>query len=362
MMRFASAVICFCAFVFLAGAAAADTIVLKSGDRVTGTITGADNKVVTVKTDFAGEIKVNWSSVAEITSAAQLYVVTPDKRTVSGPITIEGTDLVVHTANSGDVRVALDQLSVLRSPDAQAAYEKSLHPPLSADWKGGANAGLALARGNAETTNLNFGANANRKTLNDQITANSSMVYAKNDAAGGGVTANEVLAEGRYDRNLLDDTIFWFVDGNFTHNALQGLALQSIYTGGLGWHAIHRPKTTFDVLAGLNYTRQTYGAVAGSTTPTPSVQRNLIGATIGENYKHQFGAATTISEDFTFYPDLSDAGQYNFALDSAVNTKISKSFGWQVTFSDRYVSNPPIANTKSNDVIFATGLTVSFGQ
>lgn len=361
-MRITFAVICFCVFAMLAGSAGADSVILKSGDHITGTITGADDKTVSVKTDFAGEIKVNWSSVQEITGDTTLFVLTPDKKTVSGSITIEGTDLVIHTKANGDVHVPLDKLSVVRSPDAQAAYEKSLHPSLKSDWKGSANAGFALARGNADTTNLNFGFNAARKTLNDQISLKASSVYADNSVAGGGVTANEILGEGRYDKNAYDDALFWFVDGNFTHNALQGLNLQSIYTGGLGWHAIHTSKTTFDVLAGINYTRQSYGQVEGSTTPTPNINRNLIGATIGEDFKHQFGSITTFSEDFNFYPDLSDAGQYNFAFDGALDTKISRWFGWQVSFNDRYVSNPPIAGTKSNDVVFSTGITASFGQ
>lgn len=361
-MRTVLAVICFVVFAMLAGSASADSVVLKSGDHFTGTITGGDNKTVTVKTDFAGEIKVNWSTVQEITGDTSLFVLTPDKKTVSGPITIEGTDLVVHTKANGDVHVALDKLSVVRSPDAEAAHEKSLHPSLKEDWKGGANAGFALARGNADTTNFNLGFNAARKTLNDQISLKASSVYASNDIAGGGVTANEILGEGRYDKNAYDDLLFWFVDGNFTHNALQGLNLQSIYTAGLGWHAIHRNKTTFDVLAGINYTRQTYGQVEGSTTPTPNITRNLVGATIGEDFKHQFGGSTTFTEDSNFYPDLSDAGNYNFAFDSALDTKISKWFGWQVSFNDRYVSNPPILGTKSNDVVFSTGFTASFGQ
>ena len=362
-MRITVAVICLCVFATLAGTASADSVVLKSGDHITGTITGADNKTVTVKTDFAGEIKVNWSAVQEVTGDTTLFVLTPDKQTVSGPITIEGTDLVIHTKANGDVRVPLDKLSVVRSPDAEAAYEKSLHPPLKADWKGGANLGFALARGNSDTTNVNFGFNAARKTLNDQISAKSSWVYASNNTTtGGGVTADVVLGEARYDKNVYDDALFWFVDGNFTHNALQGLNLQSIYTGGLGWHAIHTSKTTFDVLAGINYTRQSYGQVQGSTIPTPNITRNLIGATVGEDFKHQFGSSTTFSEDFNFYPDLSDAGQYNFALDSALDTKISKWFGWQVSFNDRYVSNPPVLGTKSNDVVFSTGITATFGQ
>jgi hypothetical protein len=41
-------------------------------------------------------------------------------------------------------------------------------------------------------------------------------------------------------------------------------------------------------------------------------------------------------------------------------TKINKWFGWVMSVSDRYVSDPPIAGTKANDVIFSTGINVSF--
>jgi len=361
-MRILPWAVCFCAFVLLAATIRADTVILKSGDHITGTITGADSKTVTVKTDFAGSINVNWSSVQEITSDATVFVLTPEKQTVSGPITIEGTDLVVHTETKGDVHVPLAKLSVVRSPDAEAAYEKSLHPSLEQGWKTVANAGFALARGNAQTTNFTFGFGSNRKTLSDQISLKASMVYSNNNAIAGGVTANTVLGEARYGKDAYDEALFWFVDGNFTHNALQGLDLQSIYTGGLGWHAIHSAKTTLDVLAGINYTRQNYGAVEGSTTPATNVDRNLLGATVGEDFKHTFDSTITLTQDFNIYPDLSNVGQYTFAFDSAMDTNINGWLGWQVSFSDRYVSNPPIAGTKTNDVLFSTGITASFGK
>jgi hypothetical protein len=361
-MRTALALICFCGFATLGSSASADTVSLKNGDHVTGIVTSADAKTITLKTDFAGAININWSSIQEITSDYMLYVLTPDKQMVSGPITVEGTDMVVHTKANGAMHVPLASLSVVRSPEAEAAYEKSLHPPFTADWKGAVNAGLALARGNSETTNLNLGFEAARKTLNDQITLSSSTIYSSNDApVGGGVTANEILGAGRYDRNFDRGALFGFVSGDFTHNALQGLNLQSIYTGGLGWHAIHSPATTLDVLSGINYTRASYSPIAGSTTTVP-VQQNIAGATVGENFRHQFGAITTFTEDFNFYPNITDAGPYRFAFDAGAATKISKWLGWQVTFSDRYVSDPPIQGTKANDVVFSTGITASFGH
>jgi len=353
-MKFRHFVAVFVGALAIASAASADSVVLKNGDHLTGTVEVSDGKDVTLKTDFAGEIKIQWSAVLELKTDKPIYVVTPDKKTVSGTVSTDGSNLVVHTANSGTVQVPLTQVTVVRSSDFETAYEKSLHPGLLEAWKGGVNLGFAIARGNSETTNLTTGFAADRKTLNDEVTLYESSLYSTNDLPGGGVLANSILGGAKYDRNFTK-RMFVFVSADYAHDALQDLNLRQIYSVGLGVHIINNPNTTFDFLAGGNYTRENYGNGVGI-----AVDRSLGGITLGENFMHKFGKSTTFTEVFYFYPDLSDTSQYRFSLDAAAVTKINKWLGWQSSLTDRYVTNPPIAGTKSNDVIFSTGINVSF--
>jgi putative salt-induced outer membrane protein len=352
-MKFRQFVAIYVGALAIASASSADTVALKNGDHLTGTVEVSDGKDVTLKTDFAGEIKIQWSAVLELKTDKPIYVVTPDKKTVSGTVSTDGSNLVVHTANNGTVQVPLTQVTVVRSSDFETAYEKSLHPGLLESWKGGVNLGFAIARGNSETTNLTTGFAADRKTLNDEVTLYEASLYTSNDQPGGSVIANSILGGAKYDRNFTK-RMFVFVSADYAHDALQDLNLRQIYSGGLGVHLISTPSTTLDVLAGANYTRETYGG--GATY----VDRNLAGITLGENFMHKFGKSTTFTEVFYFYPDLSDTSQYRFSLDAAAVTKINKWLGWQSSLTDRYVTNPPIAGTKSNDVIFSTGINVSF--
>ena len=355
-MKFRQFLAIFVGALAVASAASADSVVLKNGDHLTGTVEVSDGKDVTLKTDYAGEIKIQWSSVLELKTEKPIYVVTPDKKTVSGTVTTDGSNLVIHTANNGTVPVALAQVTVIRSSDLETAYEKSLHPSLLEAWKGGVNLGFAVARGNSETTNLTTGFTADRKTLHDELTLYESSLYSTNDLPGGGVLANSILGGAKYDRNFTK-RMFVFVSADYAHDALQDLNLRQIYSGGLGVHIINNPNTTFDFLAGANYTRETYGNGAAI-----AVDRNLAGITLGENFMHKFGKSTTFTEVFYFYPDLSDTGEYRFSLDAASVTKINKWLGWQTTLTDRYVTNPPILGTKSNDVILSTGINVSFAH
>jgi Protein of unknown function, DUF481 len=359
-MKIAQASVSVSAVLLFAVTTLADTLVLKNGDRLTGTIESSDAKVITFKTDYAGEIKVEWSAVKETTTENPLYVVKKDKTTVNGNVTSEDSQLAVHTANAGTVAVPLSDVTIIRSPAEQQAYEHSLQPGLLEDWKGAANFGVALARGNSDTTNLALGFNADRKTLSDEIKAYVSSIYASSGIpVAGTVTASELQGGTRFDKNI-NPQIFGFVGADFAHNALQNLDIQQIYGGGLGWHAINQPNTTLDVLLGLNYTRESYN---GPTTSGPhtAVDRNLAAVTVGEDFAKKLGATTSFTEHFYFYPDLSETSQYRFSLDAGLATQIKKWLAWQVTLSDRYISNPPILGTKSNDVVLSTGINLSFG-
>jgi len=357
-MRYVRAFIILAGLLGAASISFADTVVLRNGDRLTGTIEGSDGKVLTLKTDYAGEIKLQWTAVTDVTSSTAVYVVTPEKKMVNGNVTVAGTDLVVHTAAAGEVRIPLSQATVIRSADAEQSYEKSLHPGWLGGWTGNATVGFALARGNSDTTNVSTGLNADRKTMEDELKAYASSIYTTNGATlnggTGNVTADAVLGGVRYDRNI-SPSFFGFGSVDFAHDALQDLNLRSIFTGGVGWHVINHPNTTLDLLGGINYTRESY---SGSMV---SVGRNLSGITAGEDFMHKFGPNTVFTEHFDFYPDFTDS-DYRLTLNSAVVTKINRWFGWQTTFSDLYVTNPPIAGTKSNDVIFSTGLNIAFSH
>lgn len=338
----------------LARAAHADTVLMKNGDHLTGTIEHSDAKQLTLKTDYAGEINLQLSAVKQIVSEAPVVVTTKDK-TVTGKLTMEGNSLDLATSNAGAVQVPLDDVTMIRSESEQAAYEHSLHPGFAEDWNGAATIGFSLARGNSNTTNLAIGFNGARKTLNDQLTTYATSIYASNNTPGSsGVTADDIRGGARYDRNI-GSLAFAFGSADYEYNELQDLNLRSIYSAGFGYHAIKQPKMTLDLLLGGNYTRESYSANAS----TAAIQRNIGGVTAGEDFMRQFGKITTLAEQFYFYPDLTNTGQYRFAFDMGLATKINKWLGWQTTASDRFLSDP-IPGTLRNDLILTTGVNFSF--
>jgi len=245
----------------------ADQIVLKNGDRLTGTIVKSDGKVLIIKSDLAGDVTVKFDDVQSVTSAGDLNV-TLGGKTVVGPVTTNGDNIVVATKSGTPVAAPKSSVTLIRSPAEQAAYEKSLHPGFGEGWAGGLNLGFAVTRGNSEAKNLNIAFGAVRTGFHDKLSLYTNSVYATNDlsTASPHTTANTIGGGLRYDHDFSART-FWFVNADFLSNSLQELNLRSTFGGGIGLHVIKTPVTTLDLLAGLNYTHESYSAFVLPTAP-----------------------------------------------------------------------------------------------
>jgi putative salt-induced outer membrane protein len=328
----------------------ADQIVLTNGDRLTGSIVKSDDKILVIKTEFAGEVTVQMPAIEKINSTQPLHVGLNTGQSVTGAVSTSDGNFAIVTANQGTLTEPKNAVVSLRNDAEQAAYEKALHPGLLEAWQGGANVGFALTRGNSQTKNLALAFIADRKTRHDHLGLYANSVYATEDAPGAvpSTTANSVQAGARFDRDL-DDKLFAFVNGDFQTDALQGLNLRSVFGGGLGFHLIKQERTTLDLLGGANYTRENY----------TTLNRNLVALTLGEELSTKLGKATALTEKLYFFPDLNEAGEYRGTFNFGTVTKINKWLGWQNAFGDIYVTNPP-AGKKQNDIVLTTGLNVSF--
>jgi Protein of unknown function, DUF481 len=336
-------------FLLAAAAANADTVVMKNGDRITGTVEKSDGKVLTIKAEY-GEIAVPWPAVKEISTDGKIYVDTADKRTLSGTAKTENDRLVITPASGPEATVALGDVKALRSQAEEDKHQLQLHGSLLQNWAGGASLGLGLARGNSETTNLSTGFNAVRSGEHDKILLYEASIYSSDRSMTNPTTANDIRGGAAYQHDI-SGRMFGFVSGDWEFNGPQELDLRSIYTVGLGVHMIKRDTTDLDLLAGINYTKESYST---------GLDRNLGALTLGDVYMHKFGKSTVLNQDLYFYPDITDTGNYRIAFDLAVVTQIHKWLGWQTTASDRYLSDP-IPGTRSNDLILTTGINVSFG-
>jgi len=71
-------VIVFCVLAWPVAMASADEVMLKNGDRLSGDILKMGEGILVLKTTYAGEVKIGWKDIQEITSKAPVKIQTLD--------------------------------------------------------------------------------------------------------------------------------------------------------------------------------------------------------------------------------------------------------------------------------------------
>ena len=341
-----------------AGTTLADQVTLKNGDRLTGTIVKTDEDKLEFKSEFVGDVKLPWSAIVAIVSAEPLHVAFKNGQTVVGVVTTKDEKFEI-AAPSGPVEVPKTEVVAVRNNAEQDVYMRMEHPRIIDLWAGLLDTGLSFTRGNSESTSFSLTGKAARATKRTKVSLYSTEIYARSTLAGvSNTTASAIRGGARVDVNLRGRS-FAFGLADFEHDRFQALDLRSVLGGGLGYHLIKEKDSTFDVFAGATYNHESYSQAFNP--PNPSTTRKTAEIVLGQTLATKLGSRTTLGEQFSFFPNLSDTGDYRLQLDATAATKLKNWLSWQITFSDRYVSRP-LLGLKDNDVLFTTGLRLTYGK
>jgi putative salt-induced outer membrane protein len=361
-----------------ASAASADQVTLKNGDRLTGSVVSADGKTLLLKTEFAGDVNIKWDAITAIESSQNLNLTLKDGSRLSGKVTTADGKFVVNvpenTAGPGPGPVPKDVIVAVRN-DAQqktfdASAERMAHPKFTYFWGGLFDTGLAFTRGNSSTVSYTFNANAIRETPRDKLTLYGTYIFASdNTTPPSRTTANSLRAGLRGDLNI-GPRLFIFALADYETNELQHLDLRQVYGGGFGDHLIKTERTVFDLFGGVTYDHDSFGAYSVVNPAPPPAALDVAAATkdsgegiFGEEFDYHLSKArkTMFTERFSFFPNLTHTGDYRFQFDTAFSTQLNSWLSWQTTFSDHYISYPPVG-LKGNDLVLSTGLRVTWGK
>ena len=331
--------------------ALADQIVLKNGDRITGTIVKSDEKTLTLKSEFAGTLTVPLDAIVQISSNQPLHVTTKDGRTVVGMVAADANKLDITSKDQQTISLVKDSVVAVRSDNEQAAWERTQHPGLGQLWNGAVDAGLSLTQGNAQTSSFTLALNAARATTRDKISLYATTLYARNSTTGKSlVSANAKRGGGRYDYNI-NSRSFAFGFSDLEADDFQKLDLRMNVGGGFGWHTLKTERLTLDFFGGGSLNREYF-------TDLKRTSGDLVA---GNELTLKLSGRTSFKEKTVYFPDMSELGEYRLSFDAFVATALSNWLSWQLAVSNRYLSNP-VSGTRPNDVIISTGLRLTFAR
>lgn len=334
----------------------ADQITLSNGDRITGSIVKGDAKELVVATPSAGNVTIARSSITAITADGPVYVGLSDGQTVAGALQTTGAQLQVRTQTAGAVNTTLAAVTSFRNQAEQTAFETTVerlrNPRMIDLWTGFLDLGFAATKGNADTQTFTLSSRADRATNRDKIGVYYTSIFASNNATGvSATTANAKRGGVVYDANVTKKVFIWgAVD--LESDEFQRLDLRFVPAGGVGHHTINNDRTKLDLRVGAAGNREFF---------FNNIRRNSAEVLIGEDFTHKFSNVTSIQQRLRYFPNVTNGGQYRLNFDTTFVTALAKWFSLQFTFSDRYLSNP-VPGRKSNDMLYSTGVRLTFAQ
>ena len=322
---------------------------MKNGDRVTGAVVKKDGNTLTVKTDQFGTVSLAWDQIASITTEKPVNVVLANGQTLKAPLSTSGA-----TVSIGGTSAAPADVKTMRDDAEQAAFDRLVHPNWGQLWTGTGTLGLAGTAGNAEALTFTLGANAARTTNTDKATLYFNAIKASALVDGKNAeTAKAIRGGWAYNHNLDATRIFVGVFNDYEYDRFQSLNLRFVFGGNAGYHVWKTAKSQLDALAGFDYNHASYFG--------PDTTTSFGEFTFGDDYNLKINGNTSLVQSARFFDDMADTGAYRLNLDLGASTKISKWLTWNVTLSDRYNAKP-VAGRKTNDLLYSTGIGVTFAR
>lgn len=341
----------------LAVPAFAGQVVLKNGDKLTGEIISSDATTLTLKTEYAGEVKIKRNAIASIASDEPLNVQLADRTVVGVVAPVEEEEAVVIRApGAEEITAPIAEVAAFRNDISQLRFERErerqLRPKLNDFWQGFVSFSIAGASGNADTATYSTAVSASRAAGKNKMALYFNQVYATQSTTEPfGTTANRLSGGYRLDRDV-SRRMFVFATTDFDFDQFLDLDLRSVLGGGLGWKVWKADRGFLDIGAGGVWNREKFGS---------GLIRKAGEALINEELGLKVNSRLKLTQRMSLYPNISDTGQYRLNLDMGASMPVFGWLEWNIGFSSRFLSNPP-PGLQKNDLLYTTGIRLSFDQ
>jgi hypothetical protein len=355
----------------------ADVLIFANGDRLTGKLDSVTDGNVVFNSDMAGTVTISIDKIKELKSGAEFALLRkgdlPGKTHVpEGSVEVaEGKLTITPPANeppavvpAADVNYLIDRASFDKQMSHKAGFLTG--------WSGKITGGANIERSTTTGTTFYAGLNLVRAipTVPWMPPRNRTIVNV-NEAYGklstpvipptvpptpaSVVITNIFHADAERDE-YFSPRLYALADTSFDHNYGQGLQLQQVYGGGIGYTAVKSPKQELDLKADVHYMKQSYisTTVDGIVTTTPS--NNIIGTTFFEGYTRNLPHKMLFTESLNYLPAWNDAKAYSANFNAALVLPVFKRLAATIAVADNYL-NDPAQYYKKNSFQFIAGVT-----
>ena len=364
----ALAVVCGCAALYAQAPGGGskpepDVLVFTDGEKLIGQLVRAKGGSVTFKSDMAGEITVDWTKIQELRTSHPFAVIPKNVELAKhvdtgqvpeGNLSMKDQKIEVQAAAGAAPRAipVADAGFVVGQPEFEKAVNNE--EGFLQDWGGTVVAGISLveATQKAETFTGAISLvraeptvswlNPSNRTLFD-----FSAAYGKVSQPGVPDIKTDIYHADAERDQYFSPRLFGFGQIALDHNFSQGLDLQQLYGGGLGWTVIKTGTQEFDVKASVDYIHQNFQVSASN--------QSLVGSMFAEIYTRKLAHGVVFNEQISATPAWNNTRAWSATGLASLSLPVHKRFSLSISSLDTFLNDPP-PGFKKNSFQFTTGL------
>ncbi len=225
------------------GSPAADEVLLKNGDRLTGKIERLADGKLTVNTELFGTLTVDLQDVRTFSTQAPIRLDFSDGTTVNQS---------VSAAEDGNI--AITQEGVLAPQTLPLANVVAINKP-PVKWTGSVGASFTLTQGNSETESVNVGISLLRRAEIDRSTFEAAYLFGRQtdpDTDDRSTTQDKWFAALQYD-HFFSQKLYGHATTRVHRDRIADLDLRLTAGLGVGYQWIESPDLNFSTEASLSW-------------------------------------------------------------------------------------------------------------
>lgn len=330
-------------FIIFGANAAADQVIFKNGDKISGTIEKLTDGKLVIESDVAGTITVDMSRVKNLETSKPVKLYLPDAEPVTARIEPAGADGSIVNI------VSDDNSDTLNLGDIGAINPPEIKYP---QWSGEITAGYTSKQGNTKSTDMNVDMKLKRHTKTHDliVTGEHSFSQKIDKDTDEKITSEDSWLLKAKDQFKLTNGFYGYLEASYERDRIANLDRRIIEGLGVGQKWIDSDKTHFQTDIGLANIDERY---------TDSTSNNSVAGQMGYCFDHKINGSVSFVHDTMYYPGFDEQGDYYLKSNAELRFKVTKNLFTNFKVVYEY-DNQPADDSESTDTKYIFGVGYKF--
>lgn len=216
-------------------------------------------------------------------------------------------------------------------------------------WGGDAAVGLALARGNTETTNFSLTFSAKGPLSESLVNTNKAYFLLSKEKDITNAESMGIHSQIKWEHS---QRFFSYYEVQGFRDRFKNYAYRILPAAGVGYEVVTTEKISLSARAGISPVLTKYYE-SGET-------ESYAGIAFGNQFTWKISDSAEITQSLDFNANFSELDRYFFHLEVSLASALTKGLSVKLTVMDNYDNKPVGEGIKKSDISFIAGLSAKF--